>query len=166
MTSSTTRATKSDTFPTECLRTSGLILETHLAMTAAFNVHAVEPAGLDRDLADLLVRLTRASDHQLRGIDIARQLFINPARTSRLIDRAEKAGLVVRLADPRDRRAQQVTLTPLGEETARGFAPAILEVIERTVFDTFSQKELDTLQRLLTRLRDAAQEVAADAVSE
>lgn len=156
----------SDPFPAECLRTSGLILETHLAMTAAFDVHAIEPAGLERDLADLLVRLTSAPGHKLRGVDIARQLFINPARASRLTDRAEKAGLVVRLADPQDRRAQQVTLTTAGKQTARDFAPAILEVIERTVFDTFTQKELDTLQRLLARLRDAARKVAAETASE
>ena len=129
-------------------------------MSAAFEVHAVAPAGLDRDLADLLVRLMLAPGRQLRGVDISRQLFINPARTSRLIDRAERDGLAERRADPDDRRAQQVTLTSAGERVARDFAPLMLQVIERTVFDTFTEQELDTLQGLLTRLRDAAREIA------
>lgn len=160
MTATAPQATGADPFPAECLRTTGLLLETNLAMSAAFEVHAVAPAGLDRDLADLLVRLMLAPGRQLRGVDITRQLFINPARTSRLIDRAETAGLVERRADPDDRRAQQVTVTSTGERVARDFAPLMLQVIERTVFDTFTEQELDTLQGLLTRLRDAAREVA------
>ena len=36
----------------------------------------------------------------------------------------------------------------------------MLQVIERTVFDTFTERERDTLQALLTRLRDAAREIA------
>ena len=152
--------TRTDPFPAECLRTTGLLLETNLAMTAALEVHAVDPAGLDRDLADLLVRLMLAPGRQLRGVDIGRQLFMNPARVSRLIDRAETAGLTQRRVDPDDRRAQQVTLTPAGERAAHEFAPLMLRVIERTVFDTFTEQERDTLQALLTRLRDAAREIA------
>ena len=162
MTATGPHATEGDPFPAECLRTTGLLLETNLALNAAFEVHAVDPTGLDRDIADLLVRLMVAPGRQLRGVDIGRQLFINPARASRLIDRAERAGLAERRADPDDRRAQQVTLTPAGERAAREFAPLMLQVIERTVFDTFTEQELDTLQTLLTRLRDAAREAAAD----
>lgn len=81
-------------------------------------------------------------------------------RTSRLTDRAETASLVERRTDPDDRRAQQVTLTSTGERVARDFAPLMLQVIARTVFDTFLEQELDTLQGLSTCLRDAAREVA------
>ena len=149
-------------FPASCLRTSGLLLEAHLAMSAAFETHAVAPLGIERDLADLLVRLTRADGNGLRGVDIGTQLFMNPARVSRLVDRAEKAGLVERLPDPRDRRAQLVTLTRGGKQKAKEFSPLMLDVINRTIFSELSDKELATLETLLDRVRKVATTVAKE----
>jgi len=111
-------------------------------------------------LADLLVRLMRAPRTRLKGVEIAREMLINPSRTTRLVDRAEAAGLVSREAHPDDRRAQQIVLTSEGERVALLFAPFLLETLDRAIFDTFTSDELDTLVELLERLRDAATDVA------
>ena len=138
------------------------MLETHLAMSAAFDAHAVAPLGLEKDLADLLVRLTRAQGNRLRGVEIGAQLFMNPARVSRLVDRAERAGIVERRTDPGDRRAQLVTLTDLGRQRAAEFSPLMLDVINRTVLAELTAAEIMELEQLLARLRDVATVVAAE----
>lgn len=143
-------------FPDERLATTERLLEAQIAVGAALSRHAVEPAGLDPGTADLIVRLAQAPGHSLRGVDIANQLLINPARASRLIDRAETAGLVERRLDPDDRRAQRVELTSAGEAKARVFAPLMLDVLGEAVFRAFTESELDALQGLLGRLRDSA----------
>ena len=93
-------------------------------------------------------------------MEVAQQLLISPPSTTRLIDRAEEAGLVRRTPDPDDRRAQQIVVTAEGERRVQEFAPAMLDVF-RQVFGEFTTAELRTLTRLLVRVRDAAREVAA-----
>jgi DNA-binding MarR family transcriptional regulator len=147
-----------DPFPDERLAPTAALLHAHLAVDAAINARAAEPLGLEPAIADLLVRLSKADDHRLRGVDIGRQLLANPARVSRLIDRAEAQGLVTRLPDPADRRAQQITLTEAGCETASAFAPRLLAVLDEVIHDTLTAKERATLVALLDRIRHAATE--------
>lgn len=52
---------------------------------------------------------------QHRVIDLARRIGVDPAGTTRLLERLEQAGFVTRLPDPLDRRAQRIALTPAGE---------------------------------------------------
>ena len=66
-------------------------------------------------------------------------------RVSRLVDRAEAAGLVARTPDPDDRRAQHVVLTDKGRHAARVYAPLMDGVLDDVVFDTLSAEERDTL---------------------
>lgn len=142
------------------LRPSGLLLEAHTALSGAIDRHAVSAVGLPPPVVDLLVRLRLAPENHLRGVDIGRQLLIDPSRTSRLIDRAEAAGVVIRLSDPNDRRAQRITFTKKGRRTVERFLPLLLAVLDRTVFDILSPTELETLVSLLLRLRRSARSLA------
>lgn len=142
------------------LRPSGLLLEAHTALAGAIDRHAVSAVGLPPAVVDLLVRLRLAPDNHLRGVDISRQLLIDPSRTSRLIDRAETAGVVVRLPDPTDRRAQRITFTEKGRRAVERFLPLLLAVLDRTVFEVLSPTELETLVSLLLRLRRSARSLA------
>ncbi|MGI9557053.1 MAG: MarR family winged helix-turn-helix transcriptional regulator [Solirubrobacterales bacterium] len=141
---------------------TGALLEAHVALDEALEKHAQGRAGLDNYTADLLVRLMRAPGKRLRGVDVTQGLMISSSSTTRLIDRAEAAGLVKRQPDPDDRRAQQIVLTNEGERAAREFAPFLLAVLQRVVFDNFSREELSVLTQLLVRLRDAARHVDAE----
>ncbi len=74
--------------------------------------------------------------------------------TSRIVDRMIKEGLVTREADPEDRRAVRIRLTPKGRalEPLAGFW---VEVNER-LLDGFSETEARTLFALLERVRENA----------
>lgn len=146
----------SDLLPETDLAPTAALLEAQIAVGAALSAGAVEPAGLDEGIADLLVRLSQRPSG-LRGVDLARQLMTNPTRISRIVDRAESRGLVRRSADPRDRRAQILHLTPAGEEALLDYAPRMMQVLKQVVFEEFTAKELQSLVALLNRLRDAAE---------
>ena len=144
------------------LSPTGALLDAHVALDGALQRQALDCAGLDNYTADLLVQLMRAPRKQLRGGELARRLLISTSSTTRLIDRAEAAGLVERQPDPDDRRARQIVLTDEGERVALSFAPLLLEVLQRVVFDTFSREDVAALTKLLVRLRDAARKVGAE----
>ena len=142
------------------LRSSGALLAASIGLDSAIERHVLTVVKLNRSMADLLTRLTLAPNNRLRGIDICRQLAINPSRTSRLIDRAEAAGLVQRLPDPEDRRAQFITFTDTGRRAIDEFAPHLLEVLDRVIHKTFTVAEHETLVELLLRLATAARALA------
>jgi DNA-binding MarR family transcriptional regulator len=144
-------------FPDDKLATTGALLEAQMAVAAAIERLAVLPAGLDPATADLLVRLSKSADCGIRGVEIGEQCLMTATRVSRLVDRAEAAGLVERMPDPDDRRAQHVVLTPKGREAAQTFAPLMTDVLDDLVVDTLTAAERATLIELLDRLRDRAQ---------
>ena len=144
-------------FPDDKLATTGALLEAQMAVAAAIDRLAVLPAGLDPATADLLVRLSKSADCGIRGVEIGEQCLMTATRVSRLVDRAEAAGLVERMPDPDDRRAQHVVLTPKGREAAQTFAPLMTDVLDDLVVDTLTAAERATLIELLDRLRDRAQ---------
>ena len=151
--------TVADLFPQSLLAATAALVRTSIAVGAAINRAAVEPADLEPATADLMVRLAVSPGNGLRGVEIARQLRIGPTRVSRLIDRAESAGLVQRTPDPHDRRAQYVVLTQSGEEAARRYAPLMADVIDQIIMRTLSSAEQRTFVELLDRVSDAADAV-------
>lgn len=146
-------------FPDDQIATTAALLHAEGAIRAAFVKMAVEPAGLDEGTADLLVRLAKADDHSIRGVEIGRQCHMSPTRVSRLVDRAEAAGLVERLPDPDDRRAQQVALTLAGAEAAAHYAPLMAQLLDELIFETLTAAERETLIGLLDRVQDRAIEL-------
>jgi DNA-binding MarR family transcriptional regulator len=152
-------APETDLFPDATLAPTGALLSAQNAVRAVITKLAVEPAGLDGGTADLLIRLCKASEHSIRGVEVGEQCHMSPTRVSRLVDRAEAAGLVERQADPDDRRAQQIALTPAGEQAAAMYSPLMTEVLEELVFETLTAEERVTLVELLGRVESRAVEL-------
>ena len=104
--------------------------------------------GLPLSFFETLYVVSRAPGGTLRVGDLARGLRVTVGGTSKLVDRIEAAGLIVRRADPDDRRAARIILTPRGkrklaaatntyEQTAalldRALSPAQQEQMHRYV---------------------------------
>lgn len=149
-------------FPDGRLATTAALLEANTLVGAAIGKLAVDPAGLDPAMADLLVRLAESPTCGIRGVEIGEQCQMTATRVSRLLDRAEADGLVERQPDPTDRRAQHVVLTEKGYDAVRRFAPLMNDVLDELVLDTLTAQERATLIDLLTRLRDRAQQMLND----
>ncbi len=144
------------------LRPSGALLEAHTAVGRAIEELAVSRSDYDATTLSLLVRLRLAPRRQLRGVDLCRQLLKSKSHVSRVIDRAERAGLVRRRPDPHDRRGQRITLTPAGEDAVGAAVPYVVDVVRQIFHDTLAPEEIDTLIDLLTRVSKSAQNLSSE----
>jgi MarR family transcriptional regulator, organic hydroperoxide resistance regulator len=73
----------------------------------------IKASGFSMPQFFLLMHLHR---HEQCGIsDLSEHMDVTAAATSQLVDKLVQAGLLVRMEDPNDRRAKQVSLSPTGE---------------------------------------------------
>jgi DNA-binding MarR family transcriptional regulator len=142
----------------------GLFHEAHRALEALLS-HEV-PDGLDDDLVGLLLQLVRTPDEQLPMTRIARAMASPPSRITRLVDRAERDGYVERVRCASDRRVSYAKLTDSGREAITRAAPVLLASLERAYFANVSAGERSTMEAVMRRLRDRAQERLVGACDE
>jgi DNA-binding MarR family transcriptional regulator len=101
---------------------------------------------------DLMAQLER-SPQGLKMGELSRRLMVTGGNVTGVTDMLEREGLVARSADPADRRAWRVRLTPAGRRTFRAMA----EEHERWIVEAFSgltRKDTTELFELLGRLKN------------
>ena len=101
---------------------------------------------------DLLANLVRSDGQTLASL--SRSMLVTAGNITGLVDRAARDGMVERRADPGDRRAWRVHVTPKGQrafrEAERRHAAKVAKL-----FAGLTRSELETLIRLLDKLRGA-----------
>lgn len=119
--------------------------DTHaLMLTWVSLVHAGTwlPAELSRYLqAELgislseqdLLRQIDVAGGQLRLVDLAGRIFLSKAGVTKMVDRLESAGQVVRKRSKDDRRAINACLTAEGKRTVDRSRPLLVAWVERNV---------------------------------
>lgn len=85
--------------------------------------------------------------------ELARVCHLDAGAMTRTLDRLEAKGLVRRERSDQDRRAVNLALTALGQETAREIPP-ILSEVQNAQLRGFSREEFETLKGLLQRVLD------------
>ncbi|MGD8453908.1 MAG: MarR family transcriptional regulator [Phycisphaerae bacterium] len=98
-----------------------LVYRVHQHAAAAFR-HALEPVGLTPPQFGVLARL--CVENGQRQATLCERCAVDPNTMVGIVDRLEKAGLVVRRRDPQDRRACLVQITAKGRRAFAGCAPA------------------------------------------
>jgi DNA-binding MarR family transcriptional regulator len=139
----------------ETLRATGSLRSTHTAVSKLIDTEAVAATGHDPTTIDLLVRLDQSPHQRLRSVQLSQQLLLSPSHISRMVDRAEEAGLVERCVDLDDRRASQVAMTDAGRTVLADFAPRLERIIDDIVTTQLSTAEANTLVDLLQRIEAA-----------
>lgn len=84
------------------------------------------------------------------------RLILDKSTITRIVNQLEQNGLVRRVTDPEDRRAQRVVLTPRGVER-RHYACDAHEASLKSRLGALSQDEQAQLYALLHKLRDSLQ---------
>lgn len=107
------------------------------------------------DLRALICLLDAARAHTLATPGwLGRQLGLNSAGTTALVDRLERLGHVQRTRDSRDRRRVLLEVDERAVTLGQSFfGPLITEVVAAT--RTFSDTELATIQRFLLNVHEA-----------
>jgi DNA-binding MarR family transcriptional regulator len=108
--------------------------------------------GLTRADFDVLAALRRSGPpYRLPQKVLMNELMRRSGTTSFRVDRLERAGLVRRSPDPRDKRGAFVTLTDKGRRRFDAVAPVHL-ANENRMLEALSARERDMLISLLRRL--------------
>jgi DNA-binding MarR family transcriptional regulator len=82
-------------------------------------------------------------------------LDIEPITLTRIIDRLEEAGLVERIADPKDRRAWRLHVTARAQPLVEKLK-AIADGMIADAFAGIDPKEIEITRQVLARVRDNA----------
>jgi DNA-binding MarR family transcriptional regulator len=147
--------TPDDQLPEDALDAWRAFLTAHALITRRISRDLVAEGLPDLGWYDLLWALRRSPGQRLRVNELAREVVLSPTAMSRFVDRAERAGVVRREADPADRRALQVALTEEGVALLRKMWP----VYERGIEAHFAEHlgaSGDRLRRVLERVADSA----------
>lgn len=104
---------------------------------------------------DVLLELDFAEGQRLRLFELGERIVLSKSNLTRLCDRLEKAGLVVREPAPEDRRGFYAALTPAGAELRRRMWPVYRAAVEKHFAAHFSDAEAKALFTLLQKLRPA-----------
>jgi DNA-binding MarR family transcriptional regulator len=107
---------------------------------------------LDRAGAALLSKLSTGGD-SLRVTDLAEMLGVDAPTVTRKVQQLERSGMVVRQADPDDRRATRIRLTPAGRRTLEKVRRARRAWLDQ-LLKGWGDAELSTLADLLGRFAD------------
>lgn len=84
------------------------------SLTKQIDRRLAEAGVVQLDVYDLLLNLEESSGRKLKMSDLAERALITRSGLTRVVDRLEKQGLVVREACSQDRRAVYAALTPKG----------------------------------------------------
>ena len=85
--------------------------------------------------------------------ELARAAELNPGAMTRLLDKLEAKGLIVRIADPADRRALRINLTQAGFAAWREIDRCGMRVSERAL-SGMDEVDRKRLIRMLEQVRD------------
>lgn len=135
------------------LTAMGLLIETHAGLMAVMEPD-IETHGLGRSEFDVLLRLIRSPDGQLRMTDLATQAAMSTSGLTRLVDRLVRNGLVERTACPTDRRGSFATITAAGRTRIEAAIGSHLELIDSWFTGQLDHDELEALTTTLRKLRD------------
>lgn len=99
----------------------------------------------------VLLKLSR--DTNLRQVELADILDVEPITLCRIIDRLEQAGLVERRRDPTDRRAWRVALTDKADPLLEGLRAIAIE-LSAEAFGGMEVADVEAMRSQLARIRD------------
>ena len=135
------------------LTAMGLLFETHAGI-ASTSLTEIEALGIPASAFDVMIRLARSPFHRLRMSELATQTILTNSGLTRLVDRLEATGFVVREPCETDRRGAYAVLTELGQAKVLAVLPSHLRTVERIFTGVL---EVDELERFLATLRKLRQ---------
>ena len=101
---------------------------------------------------ELLMRLELAADHPLQMSEIAAQLVGSPSGATRIADRLEKDGLIVRDTPRENRRIVRVQLTNHGRKVLGEATQTFHSALQENFGDHLGDNEVAGLRRTLRHL--------------
>jgi DNA-binding MarR family transcriptional regulator len=124
---------------------------TWLLHRAAQRMRAVTGNVAERHGLSLRDHIVLSALHKWPGptqVELGRAVGMDKTTLTGELDRLERAGLVERAVDPRDRRARTIAITPRGEEL-RSTVAAAADDAEAQALSAFGDEDIARLRRML-----------------
>lgn len=132
----------------------GLLLDTNARLSRSLALVLESQCELPLPWFEVLLQLRKNSDGRMKMHRIADAIVHSTGGTTRLIDRLEEAGLVVRQNCPSDRRAIFVAITEEGNRRLDEALGVHLTYLDGLMGSRLSGAERSTLTSLLHKLND------------
>jgi MarR family transcriptional regulator, 2-MHQ and catechol-resistance regulon repressor len=136
------------------LTAMGLVMEVHAGLAARFAAQ-FEEHDLSSVEFEVLMRLARSPQHELRMTDLASQTSLSTSGVTRVVDRMERDGLLCRRACPSDRRSAYAVVTESGMTRLGETLPGHIQLIQDWFIGQLGSAALDNLLESLRIVRDA-----------
>ncbi len=130
----------------------GLLLETNARLSRSLALVLEARCGLPLAWFEVLLQLRKSGDGQLKMNQIADAIVHSSGGTTRLVDRMEESGLVIRSNCPTDRRATFVAITPEGDRRLDEALAVHLDYLDGHLGGRLDRTERSALTALLTKL--------------
>ena len=131
-----------------------MFLRAHATILRRLEAELVMEHDLPLASYDVLVQLSEAPDHRLRMTELADLVLLSRSGLTRLADRLERDGLLVRQACPNDARGTHAVLTDAGLARLRAAWPTHLRGVAEHVTSRLTTEEVAQLATLLGKLVD------------
>jgi DNA-binding MarR family transcriptional regulator len=121
------------------------MLRIHTALIRALDAELDAAHGLPLTSYDVLIYLQNAPRKRLRMAELADSVLLSRSGVTRLVDRLEREGLLVRDACDDDGRGLYAVLTRKGEEVLERARPTHLAGVRERFLSHFSEDELEQM---------------------
>lgn len=122
---------------------------------------ALRPMGVTRSQWWVLANLSRHNGEGMMQTELAKVMDVGKVTLGGLIDRLEIAGLVKRQADPEDRRAKRVVMTPQGARLLSQIQ-LIAKDVNARIMNGISKNDIARAETVLFKMKQ--QLIGMDAV--
>ncbi len=132
------------------------MLRAHAALTKALDAELEAAHGLPLSSYEVLLHVSGNASERMRMHDLAESVVLSRSGLTRLVDRLEREGLVVRESCPSDARGAYARLTDAGREKLAAARRTHLAGVRARFLDHLTPAELDALGDVWERVVPAA----------
>jgi DNA-binding MarR family transcriptional regulator len=128
------------------------LLRAHASLAKRLEGRLEREHGLQLSSYEVLQHLIDAPGGRMRMCDLAEQAQLSRSGLTRLVDRLERDGLLVRCSCEQDARGAFACLTDAGRERLAAARGTHRAVVREHFLSHFSQRELEALGRMWERI--------------
>jgi DNA-binding MarR family transcriptional regulator len=129
-----------------------LLLRTHTRLWERVESHMRREHGITVARFDVLTQLNMAGG-RLGLSDLAASLLLSPSGLSKLLDRMDASGLIVREPDPDDARASFARLTAKGRRLVTRARTSHHDLVRHLFGDVLNEHDVADLARVLSKIQ-------------
>jgi DNA-binding MarR family transcriptional regulator len=131
------------------------LVEAHARISVLIEADLVAEHRLPLVEYEVLVQLLDAPDQRLRMTELAERVLLSRSGLTRLVDRMEREGLVLRALCTEDGRGTYAVLTPSGTQRLRAASGTYFRGLRTHLVDALPATDIASMSRTLGRLADA-----------